>query len=362
MIKVFIMQYGNNDLWYYTQESVNNLLNKIESFKNINIYGIHLFKNVDTENIWLNFKYNEKEEPSKSYKCINGIVEEIDMATYYSNLTNKLKWVDLEKFYKSNIIDSEISVFILSGHGGLFESLLDMSQEENFSINTQYLCSKLSRNHIDVLLLDMCSMNYIEIIYELLENSNIANIILFNGIAPLEGIDINKVIMKIVDSHSVDSVVKNILSLKEYSIMNIKKESINKINNLILKLNKLSYKYYVMGSYEKLTLDIFKKDIEDIITKGSGYIGDTTPLSILLYELKDEKEKALYRKFKLSRKYILSEIICREVKKADNNKFLILKENSLKHIIHLYNVNVSSEYIDELYDKYIKNKKNCEKK
>ncbi|MGL5822222.1 MAG: hypothetical protein ACRCYE_11505, partial [Sarcina sp.] len=91
----------------------------------------------------------------------------------------------LEKLYDNN----QINILILSGHGGPFQSFLDMRGAINKSYSTLYFCNIIKKYKFESVLLDMCAMNYIEIIYELLINENINNVITYKGIAPFECLD-----------------------------------------------------------------------------------------------------------------------------------------------------------------------------
>ena len=358
MIKVFIMQYGNNDLWYYTKESKDSLINNIKEYEDIDISAIYLFENIDKENIWLNFSDDINSISSYAFRYKGGVFKTLNIKDYIIKINKDISFISPSIFIeKEKNYTDDINFVILSGHGGLFESLLDMSNDKNFSINTQYLCSLLKENRIDILLLDMCAMNYIEIIYELLKDSKIANIILFNGAAPLEGIDINKLLIVSKRCKNTDELIERILALEEYSLIRISSERITDIEKLREKINTISLWYYLSGKGDEFKVEFFKKDIDKLVTKSRGYILNSIPLSILVYELNDNYEKELYKKFEFTTKYILSEIICRGVQIKSKDKYIILKEESLKHIIHLNNTNISLSSINKLYEKYIKTRK-----
>lgn len=112
-------------------------------------------------------------------------------------------------------------MLIISGHGSSFVGVLpDLSQRSPYIMGVWEMChviNKVKANtnaHIDILALDMCYMNYIEILYELGKDSDptVKNLITYISNGPLQGMPYDKIIT-ILEENIHEKDTKNILKI-----------------------------------------------------------------------------------------------------------------------------------------------------
>lgn len=113
-------------------------------------------------------------------------------------------------------------MLILSGHGADFiGGLTDTSLEDNYIMGIPEMTKAIglgsinSRSIIDILILDMCFMNSIEILYELAQyNDSIKTMITYTNFAPYSGLDYSALIKSIeknLDVNDMSLFIKNII-------------------------------------------------------------------------------------------------------------------------------------------------------
>jgi hypothetical protein len=136
----------------------------------------------------------------------------------YSTSSNSVKPVLLQDLGKHNMADpnnlfnfiswgmktypAEHCMVILSGHGTDFVGCLtDLSFDRNYIMGVPemakaiYLGSKSTKSIIDILVLDMCFMNSVEILYEFSQYDDfIKTMVTYSGFAPYEGLDYKRLI------------------------------------------------------------------------------------------------------------------------------------------------------------------------
>lgn len=162
------------------------------------------------------------------------------------NLYNFIKW-GVEK------CPAKHYMLILGGHGAAFVgTLTDYSQDKPYIMGTVEMCKAVNmiykdiKCRIDILLLDVCYMNLIEIMYEFgKENINtVQNIVTYIGTGPVSGLPYDRII-DIIDKNSCNdiyTVLRNIIDEMDYDLIAVKINN-NMLKNIKRKSSELAYSY-----------------------------------------------------------------------------------------------------------------------
>lgn len=211
--------------------------------------------------------YAENWTGTRRYSIINGKLEIVQSNEYinmadYRNLYYFIKWA-------ANKFPAKRYMVSISGHGFIVASLSDLCGKEPYIMGMYEMCTAINNLKniidIDILILDICNMNTIELIYELgKEKVNVVKyIITYINNGPLEGMDYNYIIQKI-DDEPTNLILKNIVNKSKQNLVaiEVKHGKLEKIKELS---NKLAY-YWLLNNEEKATKeeiklynDIYKK-------------------------------------------------------------------------------------------------------
>lgn len=211
--------------------------------------------------------YAENWTGTRRYSIINGKLEIVQSNEYinmadYRNLYDFIKW-------SANKFPAKRYMVSISGHGFIVASLSDLCGKEPYIMGMYEMCTAINNLKniidIDILILDICNMNTIELIYELgKEKVNVVKyIITYINNGPLEGMDYNYIIQKI-DDEPTNLILKNIVNKSKQNLVaiEVKHGKLEKIKELS---NKLAY-YWLLNNEEKATKeeiklynDIYKK-------------------------------------------------------------------------------------------------------
>ena len=211
--------------------------------------------------------YAENWTGTRRYSIINGKLEIVQSNEYinmadYRNLYDFIKWA-------ANKFPAKRYMVSISGHGFIVASLSDLCGKEPYIMGMYEMCTAINNLKniidIDILILDICNMNTIELIYELgKEKVNVVKyIITYINNGPLEGMDYNYIIQKI-DDEPTNLILKNIVNKSKQNLVaiEVKHGKLEKIKELS---NKLAY-YWLLNNEEnatkeeiKLYNDIYKK-------------------------------------------------------------------------------------------------------
>lgn len=211
--------------------------------------------------------YAEDWTGTRRYSIINGNLEIVQSNEYinmadYRNLYDFIKWA-------ANKFPAKRYMVSISGHGFIVASLSDLCGKEPYIMGMYEMCTAINNLKniidIDILILDICNMNTIELIYELgKEKVNVVKyIITYINNGPLEGMDYNYIIQKI-DDEPTNLILKNIVNKSKQNLVaiEVKHGKLEKIKELS---NKLAY-YWLLNNEEKATKeeiklynDIYKK-------------------------------------------------------------------------------------------------------
>lgn len=211
--------------------------------------------------------YAENWTGTRRYSIINGKLEIVQSNEYinmadYRNLYDFIKWA-------ANKFPAKRYMVSISGHGFIVASLSDLCGKEPYIMGMYEMCTAINNLKniidIDILILDICNMNTIELIYELgKEKVNVVKYIMtYINNGPLEGMDYNYIIQKI-DDEPTNLILKNIVNKSKQNLVaiEVKHGKLEKIKELS---NKLAY-YWLLNNEEeatkqeiKLYNDIYKK-------------------------------------------------------------------------------------------------------
>ena len=211
--------------------------------------------------------YAENWTGTRRYSIINGKLEIVQSNEYinmadYRNLYDFIKWA-------ANKFPAKRYMVSISGHGFIVASLSDLCGKEPYIMGMYEMCTAINNLKniidIDILILDICNMNTIELIYELgKEKVNVVKYIMtYINNGPLEGMDYNYIIQKI-DDEPTNLILKNIVNKSKQNLVaiEVKHAKLEKIKELS---NKLAY-YWLLNNEEKATKeeiklynDIYKK-------------------------------------------------------------------------------------------------------
>lgn len=211
--------------------------------------------------------YAEDWTGTRRYSIINGKLEIVQSNEYinmadYRNLYDFIKWA-------ANKFPAKRYMVSISGHGFIVASLSDLCGKEPYIMGMYEMCTAINNLKniidIDILILDICNMNTIELIYELgKEKVNVVKyIITYINNGPLEGMNYNYIIQKI-DDEPTNLILKNIVNKSKQNLVaiEVKHGKLEKIKELS---NKLAY-YWLLNNEEKATKeeiklynDIYKK-------------------------------------------------------------------------------------------------------
>lgn len=178
-------------------------------------------------------------------------------------------------------------IVILGGHSiSLIGGLPDFSQERPYVMGLPELCQvfNLLKKRIDLVIFDMCYMNYIEIMYELgkKKNSPVKNVLTYIGEGPMAGLSYNQLINLLKHEIDIDSkdLLNKLINLYQEDLIGIEvqhskliqiKRNYNQLAQCFLKKDRtnLSLEEMLRGDYCHGTclenLKILNKSIEKII-------------------------------------------------------------------------------------------------
>ena len=211
--------------------------------------------------------YAEDWTGTRRYSIINGNLEIVQSNEYinmadYRNLYDFIKWA-------ANKFPAKRYMVSISGHGFIVASLSDLCGKEPYIMGMYEMCTAINNLKniidIDILILDICNMNTIELIYELGKEkvTVVKYIMTYINNGPLEGMDYNYIIQKI-DDEPTNLILKNIVNKSKQNLVaiEVKHGKLEKIKELS---NKLAY-YWLLNNEEKATKeeiklynDIYKK-------------------------------------------------------------------------------------------------------
>lgn len=223
-----------------------------------------------------NVEYKEPWVGTRRYSLIDGAVNLEEEYSYlnmadYKSLYNFIEW-SIKNY------PAERYMLVVSGHGFIVASLSDLCGDKPYIMGMYEMCFAINRLkqdlniNIDILSLDICNMNTVELIYELGKNKNntVKYLITYINNGPLEGMEYENIIPKL-DDKSTEDILIDIAnnSVNNIVVSEIKHGKLEKIKELS---NKLSF-YWLLINDEKATdneiklYNDFHQKIDKVINK-----------------------------------------------------------------------------------------------
>lgn len=323
----------------------------------------------------------------RRYHILNGEFELIENFSsknmaHPGNLYNFIKW-GIEK------CPAEHYMLILGGHGAAFVgTLTDYSQDKPYIMGTVEMCKAINMIYkdlgckIDILILDICYMNLVEIMYEFgKENKNtVQNIITYVGTGPVSGLPYDRIadILNKDDSYDINSILKDLIEKMEYDLVAVEINN-NKLKRIKRKASELAYSYLTSSKENeynpfKLLTDTdpdcpwhqelmkFQESISSIISyyKIRNNINNNL-LNIIYTPINDLM--GIYYKLSFAKgNYWTNLLCCKKANEPINFNIkesfqpTIIRSNGLKALVEAMNPTADDESINEIYDKIIEYK------
>ncbi|MGL4762546.1 MAG: hypothetical protein ACRCWG_13955 [Sarcina sp.] len=340
---------GSNDLYYTLKKSVSTLICNLINIETVSISIIYSFVNKNKD-LWTYVESRDLKSSLGYIEYFDGILKEMEYKFECESSS-----LDIKKAIESSYKHNKKNILIVSGHGGPFQCMLDMSGAIDKSFNTYEFCSIINKYDYELVILDMCSMNFIEVIYELLHNLRVKRIITYKGFGIFEGIDYLKII-KVISKYSLDERILEYLDypfiyLDNQAIKNF--EKLKKINNKLVKKCLLCEK----PNFSDEINDINKLINESVAQSDEAKNIKLSKLNYIKYFLQNEVERNTYLKYSFLENNLWSKFLFMDSEQGVYKEHIDLSISSLKNIIILHNPMIDKERLDKLVETYYENKK-----
>lgn len=323
---------------------------------------------------------------AKKLFLLQNLYNHNNMADYH-NLYDFIKWG--VKNYPAKHFS-----LILSGHGASYIAVLsDYSQELPAMMSSYNMCEAINQIYldtgiqIDLLILDICKMNQLEIIYQLGRSkiNTVKYLLTYIGDGPIGGIPYGKIIEKIklnLYAYDLKSLITQIINSIDLNLVAIEIDH-SKLSKIREYINRILSVYLDSGAIRKnnsSTLDIlFNKNTpyynevirlkntilsllnhsnqvsseqEDLIDIGAIHILNSNPVNNMLsiytqFDFVRESRWIKVLKNKMGESLIPNTIY------PQKNHLLILTRQGLKKIISAANPVLGEEEIDLILDRLL---------
>ena len=203
-----------------------------------------------------NVEYKEPWVGTRRYSLIDGAVNLEEEYSYlnmadYKSLYNFIEW-SIKNY------PAERYMLVVSGHGFIVASLSDLCGDKPYIMGMYEMCFAINKIKqdlnikIDILSLDICNMNTVELLYELGKNKNntVKYLMTYINNGPLEGMEYKGIIPNLDDRNSED-ILRDITenSINNIVISEVKHGKLEKIKELS---NKLSF-YWLLINDKRAT-------------------------------------------------------------------------------------------------------------
>lgn len=320
----------------------------------------------------------------RRYHIFNGEAELLESLgnrnmAHPANLYNFIKW-GVEKSPAKHYM------LILGGHGAAFVgTLTDYSQDKPYIMGTVEMCKAINMIYkdlgcrIDILLLDICYMNLVEIMYEFGKNNKntVQNIVTYIGTGPVSGLPYGKIvdILNENNSNDINSILKDIIDKMEYDLIAVEINN-SKLKTIKRKSSELAYTYLTSNKETeftplKLLTDLdpeypwhqklleFQKSVSSIILHYKNkYNVNNNLLNIIFTPIRDLM--GIYYKLSFAKGNYWTNLLCG--KKPDEiinfsikESFqpIIIRSNGLRALIEAMNPTADYENINKIYNRII---------
>lgn len=325
-----------------------NLKKNIKSYKNnINVfYFFENFQGLETVNNSLNINSGEI--------IWNGLsIKETKSKEYYKETlleNKKILIMDLDKILKNFIDEKKKNIVIVSAHGGIFQSFIDLSTSPAIAMNTVNFCNIINKYKIDLLFLDMCAMNYLEIFYELIFEEKIKKIVTYKNQAPLESMNYNK-FLKVFEENNFEIAYEKFFYGSNEQLIACEIENKEKLKDLKILLNDLAKKCF-LEKYPNFESDLkkFKDYLFNVIECNNLAKNSKEPgINFIKFYLGDKVDRLIYNSYKITNNNFWKLLVSDKSKNENKIKeVIILSLENIEHLIWLYNPTLKKAEIEKL--------------
>lgn len=335
-------------------------------------------------------KFDDKHEPwtgVRRYHIFNGEAELLESLgnrnmAHPANLYNFIKW-GVEK------CPAKHYMLILGGHGAAFVgTLTDYSQDKPYIMGTVEMCKAINMIYkdlgcsIDILLLDICYMNLVEIMYEFGKNNKntVQNIVTYIGTGPVSGLPYDKIvdIINKNNSDNVNSILKDFIDKMEYDLIAVEINN-SKLKAIKRKSSELAYTYLASNKETeftplKLLTDLdpkypwhqklldFQGSISLIISYYKNRYNVNSNLLNIIFTPIDDLMGIYYKLSFAKGNYWTNLLCCKKLGELINFNIkesfqsTIIRPNGLRALIQTMNPTEDYESISKIYNKIIEHK------
>lgn len=357
MKNFFIIANGSNDLYYSIAYTISKFMDEVESFNDIEIYVFYSILNTDYLNIWTTIENITMLNEIRAFKVTWGILSEINYNKYYrdTEVNNKIiKVMAPDLFIKDFLKEEQENIVILCGHGGLFQSFLDMSISPSCSLNTINMVNRLKAYKIDLLFLDMCGMNYLELFYEILKDSKVNNILTYKDLAPFKGVSYAELIKIFNNDNDIEDNLISFMGISKVPLLYANKRNLSNFEKIKLLENDIAKEcIYEENPNFDININKLNNEIKNaIIENGESQGIYKAPLNFIRYYLKEKEDRKLYNQYSFGIdnlwRYFITKNVSHKLEKSYSlTEVIKLDTKSLEHIIWLHNSHLNKSEIKE---------------
>lgn len=201
-------------------------------------------------------KYKDEWVGTRRYAITNG---DLNLIEEYSHI-NMADYKNLYKFSEWAIKNypAERYMLVISGHGFIVASLSDLCGDNPYIMGMYEMCFAINNLKqdlnidIDILSLDICNMNTVELLYELGKNKNntVKYLMTYINNGPIEGMNYKDIIYFLNNKNTEDILIDiTNSSMNNIVVSEVKHGKLEKIKELS---NKLSF-YWLLINEKKAT-------------------------------------------------------------------------------------------------------------
>ncbi len=281
-------------------------------------------------------------------------------------------------------------MLLLGGHGAAFVgTLTDYSQESPYIMGTAEMCRAVNMvlrdtgKKIDILVLDICYMNLVEIMYELgrEKQNTVKNVITYIETGPVSGISFDRlgsIVGENSESDDINFIISELVEKLGYNLVSFELNE-SKLRSIKKASSDLAYSYLkekgdkTLTPYELLTVlneedpwydrvIVLQGELEKIVTHHRRVVGHTGNLiNIIFLQLKDLL--SLYYKLSFAKTnywtYLLGNKPLSEplsIKIKEGFKPTVIRPEGLKALVLAMNPYMDDKSLEEILDKLTQNR------
>ncbi len=201
-------------------------------------------------------------------------------------------------------------MLIISGHGFLVATLSDICGLHPYTMGIYEMCNAINsiNKNIDLLILDICNMNTVEVMYELGKSykNTVRKLLTYIDSGPLNGMPYEKII-NIIDNYPKNNLNELIVKIIDDMDLEAIAMEINhkKLNKIKYYLNRVGYLKLIKNNdstssndeRERADLKVLSKEILSTIIYYNSFEKGIFPIKIITAEMYDIENIDLFLKY-----------------------------------------------------------------